>query len=145
MERGFTQDVGVKPSCEFSLMQFTLWVERVNLAGAFLEVRGLFSLRNRGLRGRKRRRRKSEPSPCQGPSYHLVAAFAITAAAPSPGSPCPHSPWTRTWLGQGRDGAPGAALPPVFLSHSLTLRYLDIKTLPCPHTYPRSFPASLDW
>lgn len=34
------------------------------------------------------------------------------------------------WLEQGRDGAPGAALPPVFLSHGLTLRYLDIKTLP---------------
>lgn len=80
--------------------------------------------------------------PCQGPSYHLVAAFAITAAAPSPGS---HSPGMGTWLEQGRDGAPGAALPPVFLSHSLTLRYLDIKALPCPYTYPRSFPASLDW
>lgn len=27
-------------------MQFTLWVERVNFAGTFLEARGLFSLRN---------------------------------------------------------------------------------------------------
>lgn len=116
--------------------------ERVNCTGASLEAKGLFSPRNRGLRRRKGREGGREPSTCQGPSYHLVAAFAITAAAPSPGSPRARD---RSIAGAGRGWSTRGSA--VLRSCDLTSRYLGSqRSWLCPaRTYPKSFPASLDW